>query len=111
MRQKESSMASVNGLESAIAEAAERIGPAVVGLGRGWGVGSGVVVGEGRVLTNAHNIRSDEVTLSFADGRRETGEVAGIDQDLDVAVIEADTGRVPAVRWEAPAGAPGLGTP
>jgi serine protease Do len=103
-------MASLNGLETAIAEAAERIGPAVVGLGRGWGVGSGVVVGEGRVLTNAHNIRSEEVTVSFADDRRETGEVAGLDQDADVAVIEVDTGRAPPVAWEPSADTPGIGT-
>ena len=32
---------------------AEAVGPAVVGLGRGWGVGSGIVVEGGRVVTNA----------------------------------------------------------
>ena len=55
-------------LEAAVGEAAERVGPAVVGLGRGWGVGSGVVIAPGRVLTNAHNLSPDEVTVSFADG-------------------------------------------
>jgi serine protease Do len=43
--------------QSAIQDAATRLGPAVVGLGRGWGVGSGVVIGPSRVLTNAHNLR------------------------------------------------------
>jgi serine protease Do len=79
---------------AAIGDAATRLGPAVVGLGRGWGVGSGVVIAAGRVLTNAHNLRHDEVTVTFADGRRETGRVAGNDADLDVAVIEVDTGNV-----------------
>ena len=50
---------------AAIGDAATRLGPAVVGLGRGWGVGSGVVVATGRVLTNAHNLRHDEVTVTF----------------------------------------------
>jgi serine protease Do len=84
---------------TAIGDAATRLGPAVVGLGRGWGVGSGVVVAAGRVLTNAHNLRHDEVTVTFADGRRETGRVAGTDSDLDVAVIEVDTGEVEPLEW------------
>ena len=36
-------------LERATVEVAERIGPAVVGIGHGWGQGSGVVVAEGVV--------------------------------------------------------------
>ena len=78
----------------------ERVGPSVVGLGRGWGLGSGVVIGEGHVLTNAHNLRREQVTVAFADGRRETGEVAAADPDLDLAVLEVDTGDAPAVAWE-----------
>jgi serine protease Do len=50
-------------LSSTIGGIADRVGPSVVGIGRGWGVGSGVVVGEGRVLTNAHNLRRDETSL------------------------------------------------
>jgi serine protease Do len=91
-------------LESSVQEAAERTGPAVVGIGRGWGVGSGVVFAPGRVLTNAHNLRHDEVTVSFSDGRRETGRVTASDGDLDLAVIDVDTGDVEPVQW-APDGA------
>lgn len=86
-------------LESAIGETARRNGPAVIGLGRGWGVGSGVVVAAGRVLTNAHNLRHDEVTVTFGDGRTETARVAGADSDLDIAVLEVDTGDVEPVEW------------
>jgi serine protease Do len=71
----------------------------VVGLGRGWGHGSGVVIAPGRVLTNAHNLRHDEVTVAFADGRRETGRLAAADGDLDLAVIDVDTGDVEPVNW------------
>ena len=95
--------------QEAIASAAERVGPSVVGLGRGWGLGSGVVIGEGHVLTNAHNVRRDQVTVAFADGRRETGEWSGADPDLDLAVISVDTGSAVPVTWE-PAEAPGTGT-
>jgi serine protease Do len=77
---------------AALQEAASDLGPAVVGLGRGWGVGSGVVIAPGRVLTNAHNLRHQEATVTFADGRRESARVLGSDADLDVAVLEVDTG-------------------
>lgn len=86
-------------LEESVQSAWERTGPAVVGIGRGWGVGSGVVIAPGQVLTNAHNLRNDEATVTFADGRRETGRVAGSDADLDLAVIEVDTGDVTPVAW------------
>jgi serine protease Do len=51
------------------------------------------------VITNAHNLRHDETTVTFADGRRETGRVAGADGDLDLAVIDVDTGDVEPVAW------------
>jgi S1-C subfamily serine protease len=103
-------MSAVDSLQEAIAGAAERVGPAVVGLGRGWGHGSGVVIADGKVLTNAHNLRRDEVTVTFADGRRETGRVAASDTDFDLGVIEVDTGDAPAVAWE-PDGEQGIGAP
>jgi serine protease Do len=90
-------------LETSVRDAAKRTGPAVVGLGRGWGVGSGVVIAPGRVLTNAHNLRHAETTVTFADGRREPGRVAGSDTDLDLAVIDVDTGDVEPVDWGDPA--------
>jgi serine protease Do len=103
-------MEAVKSLQQAIAEVAQRVRPSVVGLGRGWGHGSGVVIGEGRVLTNAHNLRRDQVTVVFADGRRATGDVAAADPDLDLAVVEVDTGDAPAVTWE-PGDAPAIGSP
>src|ERR671916_2625361 len=92
--------AAVASFQEAIAAVAERVGPSVVGLGRGWGRGSGVVVGEGRVLTNAHNLRSEEVTLSFSDGSTAVGRVAGVDAERDLAVIEADTGAAQPIDWQ-----------
>jgi serine protease Do len=106
----EKDMAAVSDLQEAIAGAAARVGPSVVGLGRGWGFGSGVVIADGQVLTNAHNLRRDEVYVTFADGRQAAGEVAGVDRDLDLAVLSVDTADVPAVRWD-PDSAPSIGTP
>src|SRR5881275_3035381 len=91
-------------LESQIHKAAEATGPAVVGLGRGWSTGSGVVIAQGRVLTNAHNLRHDETTVTFADGRQATGKVLGADGDVDVAVIDVDTADVAPVDWPEEAG-------
>src|SRR5215210_4643606 len=93
-------MSTLSELSEAVAGAARHVGPAVVGLGRGWGLGSGVVIGEGHVLTSAHNLRREEVAVSFADGRREPGEPAGADADLDLAVIAVDTGDAEPVAWE-----------
>jgi serine protease Do len=92
-------MAVVEELEGAIQTAVQRTGPAVIGLGQGWGRGSGFVIGSGRILTNAHNLRGDEVTITFADGRRESGRVLASDPDLDLAVIQADTAAIEPVQW------------
>ena len=91
-------------LETATAAVADRVGPAVVGIGHGWGMGSGVVVADGVVLTNAHNVSDPGVTLIFADGRSVAGQVSGHDIDGDVATIAVDTSGVTPVEWaEAPA--------
>jgi serine protease Do len=103
-------MTVLDSLQEAIAGVAERVGPSVVGLGRGWGRGAGVVIAEGKVLTAAHNVRRDELTVAFADGRRAQGTVAAADPDLDLAVIEVDTGDAPAVAWE-PGDELGIGAP
>ena len=55
-------------LSSAIRSVHDSAGPAVVGIGQ-RNRGSGVVVADGRVLTNAHNLRGDEVTVTIRDGR------------------------------------------
>jgi serine protease Do len=62
------------------------------------------------VLTNAHNVRGDQVTVTFADGRTAEGSVAGQDLDGDLAVIEVDTGGAPALAWADGASA-AIGTP
>ena len=96
-------------LEAAVASVAEAVGPAVVGLGRGWGRGSGIVFAEGCVLTNAHVLRGDEVAVRRADGEVVLGRVAAADEALDVAVIAVDTGDAPSIEW-ADEAAPPIGT-
>ena len=102
-------MAVFDEIGASIARLAEESGSSVVGIGQRWGVGSGIVLGEGQVLTNAHNIRGDKVTVTFADGRTAEGTVAGTDVDGDLAVIEVETGSAPALSWATDA--PAIGTP
>jgi predicted SAM-dependent methyltransferase len=98
--------------QAAVAALAERVGPAVVGFGRGWGRGSGVVVAPGRVVTNAHNLRGGaDVMVSFADGRRVNGLVSETDPDLDVAVVRVDTGEVQPVEHRPSPAGPEVGAP
>ena len=103
-------MAILDEIGASIKQLAEGPGASVVGVGQRWGVGSGIVLGEGTVLTNAHNVRGDRVTVTFADGREEEGTVAGRDVDGDLAVISVDTGGVPALPW-ADGAAAEIGTP
>jgi serine protease Do len=83
-------MTALEELSGAIRAVNDAAGSAVVGIGRGIR-GSGVVVADGRVLTNAHNLRGDEVTVTFRDGRSTRGTVRGVDPDGDLAVVDVDT--------------------
>jgi serine protease Do len=91
-------MSVIEELQTAVGSIAERVGPSIVGIGRGTR-GSGVVIGAGKVLTNAHNLRGDEVTVTFADGRRTRGTVAGYDGEGDLAVIDVDTAGSAPLEW------------
>ena len=94
-------------LSEAISGVAQKAGASAVRVGGGWRHGSGLVVANGAVLTNAHNVRADEVAVTFADGRQATGTVAGVDLDGDLAVISVDTGSTPPIEWRS--GTPDLG--
>ncbi|HEV7535882.1 MAG TPA: trypsin-like peptidase domain-containing protein, partial [Acidimicrobiia bacterium] len=80
-----------------------------MGRGGAFGRGAGVVVGPGLVVTNAHNLRGAQVTVTFADGRQETGTVAGADIDGDLAVIQVPTGDIEPLEWAGTAAE--VGTP
>jgi serine protease Do len=83
-------------LSRSVSDVAAAVGPSVVGIGAG---GSGVVVGPSSVVTNAHNLRGDEVVVTFADGRREQGAITGVDEDGDLAVVSVDTQGVAPLEW------------
>jgi serine protease Do len=91
-------MTALDELSDAIRTTATTAGPSVVGIGSRRR-GTGIVIGEGRVLTNAHNLRGDEVTVWSASGSQSRGRVLGTDVDGDLAVIEVDTAGAGALAW------------
>jgi serine protease Do len=102
-------MAALADLGREIGDIANTVGPSVVGIGNRWRGGSGVIIGENRILTNAHNLHGDEVTVTFADGRTADATVAGVDTDGDLAVLEAPTDGAAAL--ELGTETPGVGAP
>ena len=101
-------MTAIDDIQSAITSIADKAGASIVGIGSRQR-GSGVVIADGKVLTNAHNVRGDEVTVTFADGRSTRGQLSGVDWDGDLAVISVDTGKAKGLDW-ADGGSASLGT-
>jgi serine protease Do len=87
------------GLADAARRALRAVAGSVVRIGRDGGRGCGIVTAPGVVVTNAHNLRDTTTEVTFADGRRAQGEVAGADPDTDLAVVRVDTADVAPVRW------------
>jgi len=92
---------------TAVVQAVQRVAPAVVSVTtevpvndpfarhRGASAstvteGSGVVIqADGLVLTNAHVVaQANRIVTTFADGTRYDADILGIDQDLDLAVLQ-----------------------
>jgi len=103
-------MSFVEELAATTAGVAATAGAAVVRIGRHEGRGTGTVVGPNTVVTSAHNLRGDEVTVTFADGRSQVGTVKGVDPDGDLGVVSVDTGSVAPLAWAPVDSAPGIGT-
>lgn len=101
-------------LATTIRTVADGAAPSVVrihGSGhRGGPRTAGVIIDDGRVLTNAHGVHPDrEALVRFADGETASGTVSGHDHDGDLAVLEVPTGDRPAVAWAE--AAPQVGDP
>lgn len=80
----------------------DRVGPQVVTVLVPGGVGSGVIYrSDGVILTNEHVVRGHPaVQVAFADGRRESGRVIGIDADTDLALIRVQRRGLPAASFQ-----------
>jgi serine protease Do len=90
-------------VSKALADAARTViasaGASVVRVGRHGGRGCGVVVAEGHVLTNAHNLRDRTTEVTFAGGRAEQAAVVAADVDGDLVLVAVDTGDAPPITW------------
>jgi serine protease Do len=104
-------MTALSELQETITGVAERVGPAVVGIGRGWHPGSGVVIAAGQVLTNAHNLRGEETSVTLGDGPPVPAQVEGVDSDLDIALISVETGEIAPVEWVPDEATTSIGAP
>lgn len=96
-------------LSDAVARVAGAVGPSIVAVGR-QARGAGIVIADGQVLTNAHNLRGGEVTITFPDGRSTRGTVSGVDVDGDLAVVSVDTAGASPIAWPDDAPALALGS-
>ena len=85
-------------LSSAARSVLAGLSDAVVTIGTD-GRGSGLVIGTGKVLTNAHNLRDRTTLVTFADGRTEQGSITGADEDGDLVVLDVDTGSATPAAW------------
>lgn len=73
---------------------------AVVRVSTGAGtVGTGIVVGDRRVATNAHVVGEATTVQIDSVDRTQTGRVVGVDEAIDVALIDADTSGLSPIRW------------
>ncbi len=94
-----SDTSTTTGLRDAARAAVAAADRSVTRIGRAPGRGCGIVVGDGFVLTNAHNLRDRTTEVTFADGRAVQAEVAGVDPDGDLVVLAVDTSGAPALAW------------
>ena len=80
--------------EEPVAAVARTLGPSVVQLEVGDGLGSGVIYDKnGYILTAAHVTEgSQTLTVRLSDGTALSGQVVGADQGNDIAVVKVDRG-------------------
>src|SRR5258708_36844577 len=76
---------------ASIRQLADGAGASVAGIGQRWGAGSGIVLGEGQVLTSAPNGRGDQATATFAGGPPPGGRAPGTDIDSHPGSTRRDT--------------------
>jgi S1-C subfamily serine protease len=82
---------------SAVIQAVETVGPAVVKIDAAKGGGSGVLfTPDGLILTNSHVVdKSGPLTVVMTDGRSAQADLIGQDADTDLAVIRIDGSALP----------------
>ncbi|EYB67437.1 peptidase S1 and S6, chymotrypsin/Hap [Deinococcus phoenicis] len=82
-------MTNFSDISAGIADAAQSAGNSVVTV-VGGGPVSGTVIADGQVLTVAHVLHGDEVSVWTADGRELPGTVLGRDPVTDLALVRVE---------------------
>ncbi|WP_245593110.1 S1C family serine protease [Deinococcus frigens] len=82
-------MTNFSDLSNTMADAVEAVSKSIVSV-RAERPISGTVVGDGLVLTVAHVLHGDEVTVMTHDGREMSATVAGRDPSSDLALLKVD---------------------
>ncbi len=91
-------MIPLEALSADLAGLVARAAPSVVGIESRRGQGSGVVLAQdGFVLTNAHVAARAPLRVRVSGSRVARGEVVGMDERTDLAVVRAETGGLPAL--------------
>ncbi|MGC1908621.1 MAG: trypsin-like peptidase domain-containing protein [Candidatus Dormiibacterota bacterium] len=95
--------------EEAAATAREKAFRSVVGIGTRWPSGSGFVFADGLVVTNAHNVHSENPEVHFGDHSHREATSVTVDRAGDLAVIKVSTEGAFPITWVD--GGPMVGTP
>lgn len=78
------------------ADVVERLSPSVVTLQTNDGLGSGVVLRQNVVVTNAHVVgKAADLTVVYADGNQSAATVLASDTVTDLAVVRTERGNLP----------------
>ena len=101
-------MSALDELQTAFTSVAEKASGSVLRVGGRRG-GAGIVIANGSIVSNAHNVRDDAMRVTFAGGREADARLAGIDVDGDLAVFTVDTADAAALEWSTLK--PTIGTP
>lgn len=89
-------MTNFNDISTSIADAAHAASPSVVTV-RGARPISGTVIRDGLILTVAHVLHGDDVTVVTADGQERPATVAGRDPATDLALLKVNDLNIPAL--------------
>jgi hypothetical protein len=87
-----------------IAEVVKKVRPSVVRIrtrtSDGGGVGTGIIIAEGLIVTNEHVIEGDNnPTITLSDGKEIKGQVLGFDKKVDLAVIRVEQPGLTVAAW------------
>ena len=87
----------IDAYSSAVIDAVETVGPAVVKIDAAKGGGSGVLfTPDGLILTNSHVVDgAGALTVAMTDGRSSRADLIGQDADTDLAVVRIDGSALP----------------